>query len=120
MKRGVLMLLAIAIGLSFASTVLAAEQYPTKPITFVVMAGPGGMSDVTARLLAEKFKVELGQSVLVTNKVGANGILALKYVLGEKADGYTIAIGGTIEGFIAPFFLDSEPFDFKDVSFVAG
>jgi len=120
MRRGIFIVLAIALGWFVVGTAPAAEQYPTKPITFVVLAGPGGMSDVTARLLAEKFRAELGQPVLVVNKVGASGILGLKYVLGEKADGYTVAIGGSIESFIAPFFLGSEPFDFKDVSFVAG
>jgi len=118
MKRGILIVLAIAISWFFASRAPAAEQYPTKPVTFVVSAGPGGMSDVTARLFAEKFKAELGQPVLVVNKPGAAGSLSLKYILGEKADGYTILIGGLTESFVSPYFLGSEPFDFKDMSFV--
>lgn len=118
MKRGILIVLAIAIGWSFAGTAPAGEQYPTKPITFAVNSGPGGMSDVTARLFAEKFKAELGQPVLVVNKAGAAGSLGLKYVLGEKADGYLVSIGGLTESFVSPYFLGSDPFDFKDISFV--
>jgi tripartite-type tricarboxylate transporter receptor subunit TctC len=118
MKRGILIVLAIAIGWSFAGTAPAAEQYPTKPITFVVNSGPGGMSDVTARLFAEKFKVELGQPVLVTNKPGGAGSLSLKYILGEKADGYTVLIGGLTETFVSPYFLGLDPVDFKGISFV--
>ena len=96
----------------------AAEKYPSKPITLVVPLGPGGMSDVTARLLAEKFKVELGQPILVVNKPGANGILGLKYFLGQKADGYTVVIGTLTDSFASPYFQGVEPFNLKDFSFV--
>ena len=78
---------------------LAAESYPTKPITLVVPIGAGGMTDVTARRLAEKFKVELGQPVLVLNKPGASGSLGLKYLLSQKADGYTAVVAPLIAAY---------------------
>jgi len=97
----------------------AAEKYPSKPITFVVPWGPGGMTDVTARLFAEKFKEELGQPVLVVNKPGASGILGLKYALSQKADGYTVVVAPVTEALASPYFQGVEPFDVKDLSFVA-
>jgi tripartite-type tricarboxylate transporter receptor subunit TctC len=98
---------------------MAAEEYPTKPMTFVVPWGPGGMTDVTARLFAEKFKAELGQPVLVLNKPGASGILGLKYALGQKADGYTVVVAPMTEPLASPYFQGAEPFNIKDISFVA-
>ena len=119
MKRGVLTLMVVA----FASTLLqnplwAADKYPSKPITFVVPQGAGGMSDITARLLAERFKVELGQPVLVLNKPGANGILGIKYALGQKPDGYTVIVGTLTDNFASPYFQEVEPFNLKDFLFV--
>jgi len=78
------------------------------------------MTDVSARLLAEKFKAELGQPVLVVNKPGANGSIGARYVLGQKADGYNIIIGPMTDALASPYFLGGEPFNFKDVSFVGG
>lgn len=76
------------------------------------------MSDVTARLFAEKLKADLGQPVMVVNKPGANGILGLKYFLGQKADGYTAVIGTLTDAFASPYFQGVEPFNLKEFSFV--
>lgn len=103
---------------SGAGLAAAAEPYPTRPITFVVPWGAGGMTDVTARLLAEKFKAELGQPVLVINKPGASGILGLRYALSQKADGYTVVVAPVTEAMASPYFQGAEPFDLKDLAFV--
>ncbi|MGB9699269.1 MAG: tripartite tricarboxylate transporter substrate binding protein [Thermodesulfobacteriota bacterium] len=102
------------------SSVGAAEKYPTKPVTFLVPFGAGGMTDVTARLLAEKFKAILGQPFLVLNKPGASGTIGVRYALAQKADGYTVIVAAMTEVFAAPYFLGGEFFDFKDFSFVGG
>lgn len=120
MRKGLLILLAVVLVWSLGGPLSAAEKYPSKPITLVVPWGAGGMTDVSARLLAEKFKAELGQPVLVVNKPGANGTIGLKYALGQKADGYTVVVGPMTDALAGPYFLGGEPFDFKDVSFVAG
>jgi tripartite-type tricarboxylate transporter receptor subunit TctC len=119
MKRCLMMVLVFAFVWSLGGQLWAAEQYPSKPVTFVVPWGAGGMTDVTARLMAEKFKVELGQPVLVLNKPGASGILGLKYALGEKPDGYTVIIGPMTDALASPYFQGVEPFNIKDLSFVA-
>jgi len=120
MRKNVLLLMAIVWVVSFTGLSGAAEKFPTKPITFVVPWGAGGMTDVSARLMAEKFKAELGQPVLVVNKPGANGAIGLRYVLSQKADGYNVVIGPMTDAMAGPYFLGGEPFDFKDLSFVGG
>jgi tripartite-type tricarboxylate transporter receptor subunit TctC len=120
MRRSFVILLAVTLICSYGGLLRAAEKYPHKPITFVVPWGAGGMTDVTARLLAEKFKAALGEPALVLNKPGANGGIGLRYVLGQKADGYTVVIGPMTDALAGPFFLGGEPFNFKEVSFVGG
>ena len=120
MRRSIIALLAaLAAWSSGGACALAADTYPSRSITFVVPWGAGGMTDVTARLFAEKFKEELGQPVLVTNKPGASGILGLKYALSQKADGYTVVVGPMTEALASPYFQGAEPYDIKDLSFVA-
>lgn len=120
MRKNLLVLLAVALVMFlFGGDVFAAEKYPNVPITFVVPLGPGGMTDVTARLLAEKFKAELGQPVLVVNKPGANGAIGLKYAQSQKADGYTVIVSILTDNFVSPYFQGEEPFNIKDFSFVA-
>ncbi|MBK7062963.1 MAG: tripartite tricarboxylate transporter substrate binding protein [Rubrivivax sp.] len=69
----------------------SAQAWPGKqPIRFVVVYPPGGASDVTARILAQKLTESLGQSVVVENKPGANGIIATEFVAKSAPDGYTM------------------------------
>ncbi|WP_406624571.1 Bug family tripartite tricarboxylate transporter substrate binding protein [Acidovorax sp. SDU_ACID1] len=85
--------------------------YPTKPVRFVVPYPPGGASDVTARLLADKLTESYGQSFLVDNKPGANGILALDLVAKAPADGYTILMGNVGPNAINAGLYPKLPFD---------
>jgi len=121
MRKNILILLA-AVSLFFflAGTLPAAEPYPNKPVTFLVPWGTGGMTDVTARLLAEKFKAEWGQPVLVVNKPGANGAIGLKYALSQKADGYTIVLGPMTDALANSYFQDTESIHIKELSFAGG
>lgn len=120
LKKGLLLFLAVGWIVFFLDVSLAAEKYPTKPVTFVVPFGPGGMTDVTARLLAEKFKEKLGQPFLVLNKPGASGSIGTRYALSQKADGYTVIVAPMTEVMASAYFLGGKPFDFKEFSFVGG
>lgn len=73
------------------------NDYPAKPINMVIPFPPGGPTDVTGRVLAEKLTLALGQSVVVDNKPGASGNIAAQLVARAPADGYTIffTTGGT-------------------------
>ena len=74
---------------------LAADAWPTKPITYVVPFAPGGNTDTLARIIGPKLSTALGQPVVIENKPGAGGNIGSDFVAKAKPDGYTI-LGGTI------------------------
>src|SRR5215468_7323709 len=85
MKRfTILILLALA-----ATTASAQDKYPAKPIKVVVPFGPGSATDIVMRIVGEQMRPILGQPVLVENKPGAFGILAIEDMARAKPDGYT-------------------------------
>ena len=69
--------------------------FPTKPIRFIVGFAAGGGNDLFARLVGQKLSENIGQPVIVENKPGAGGRLAVEFVQSQPADGYTLAIGAT-------------------------
>jgi tripartite-type tricarboxylate transporter receptor subunit TctC len=75
---------------SLAPGLAGAQAFPSKPIRLVVAYSTGGSIDLAARRLAEQLGAELGQSVVVENRGGANGIPASEYVANSPADGHTI------------------------------
>ena len=89
-----------------------AQAWPTKqPIKFVVVYPPGGASDVTARLISTKLSESLGQSVVVENKPGANGIIAMEYVAKAPPDGYTLLMANLGPNAINPVVYKKLPYD---------
>ena len=86
----------LAFGVLFgAADPARAQGYPTKVIKMVVPAGPGGPTDVLARLIGERMTAALGQAVVVDNRPGAGGAIAAKAVAGAEPDGYTLLFGNT-------------------------
>jgi len=67
-----------------------AQDYPAKPVKFVVGFGAGGPTDVIARIVAQDLTVQMGQAFLVENRPGANAIIATEFVAKAPADGYTL------------------------------
>lgn len=76
--------------LAAASLGSGAQTYPTKPIRVVVGYGAGGVADITARLMAQKLSIALGQQVLIDNRPSAGGIIAGETVAKADPDGYTL------------------------------
>src|SRR5690606_28250849 len=80
---------------AFAAPAVADTSYPTKPITLVVGFAPGGGNDTVGRLVAEHLRGELGQSVVVENKAGADGAIAAQLVANAPPDGYMLLSGSS-------------------------
>jgi tripartite-type tricarboxylate transporter receptor subunit TctC len=76
-----------------AAPALAQEPYPARPVKMLVPYGPGGATDIIARIVAAKLTESLGQSFVVENRPGANGNIALEATAKATPDGYTLLVG---------------------------
>ncbi len=83
-------------------TVLAADTYPSMPVSVTVPFAPGGQGDLFARLISEPLGKVLEQTVVVENRSGASGMLGTKQIIREKADGHHLLLGQTGEIAIIP------------------
>jgi len=95
MKRSILNRLLIGAALPMlvlAAASACAQSFPVKPIRLIVPFAPGGGTDITGRAIAQKLAESWGQSVLVDNRPGANGTIALEIVVKTPADGYTLTM----------------------------
>jgi len=81
-----------AFALTFAGSVLAQGAYPNKPIRFIVPYAAGGFPDTVARVYAQQLTERLGQSVVVENRPGANGVVAAQALAAAPKDGYTFLV----------------------------
>ena len=73
----------------------SAATWPERPIHLVVPAGPGGPTDVLARLITDRLQQSLGQPVIVDNRAGAGGAIGARAVAAAPPDGYTLMLGNT-------------------------
>jgi tripartite-type tricarboxylate transporter receptor subunit TctC len=88
----------------------ASDNYPNKPITFIVPYSSGSNSDITSRLLAKQLTDRLGQPVIVDNKPGAGGILGMEIGALAKPDGYTLIFSSNSQ-------MASYPYLYKKLSY---
>ncbi|MDM0075631.1 tripartite tricarboxylate transporter substrate binding protein [Variovorax sp. J2P1-59] len=103
--------LAAAALLALACAVpAAAQQFPSKPITIVVPASPGGAIDLTARLIGQKLTEAWGQSVVIDNRAGATGIIGTDLVAKSPPDGHMLALVASSHA-INPSMVKKLPFD---------
>ena len=82
----------VAASLSLATAASFAQAFPSKPITFIVPNPPGGVVDSSARLIGDPLTKLLGQAVVIDNKGGASGNIAMQQVARAPKDGYTLLI----------------------------
>lgn len=101
-RRHALAVAAILTGLA-TSTAFAQSNYPSHPIRVLVPYVPGGATDYAARLVSEKAQQFLGDAnIIIENKAGAGGLLALEELARAKPDGYTLMIGNVTTNSITP------------------
>ncbi len=113
-----LQIITAALVLSVHASTALAQAYPDRPVRLVVGAPAGGAADTVARLVADKFSRSLGQPVVVENRPGAGGILAVKSVTSSKADGYTLLLFFADNLTIAPLLSKTAPYDsLKDLEY---
>jgi tripartite-type tricarboxylate transporter receptor subunit TctC len=108
---GVICLLLVYFIVQSPRASFAEEAYPTRPIKLIVPFAAGGPTDVACRKLADLAAKDLGQEIIVENKVGAGGTVGSRFVAKSKPDGYTIGSLGSSTVVIAPTFrkLDFHP-----------
>jgi tripartite-type tricarboxylate transporter receptor subunit TctC len=85
--------MVIAAALLLAPAAATAQTYPSRQITIVVPAAPGGVTDMLGRVLAKRFSERWGQQAIVENKPGANNQIAAEYIAKAAPDGYTLFVG---------------------------
>jgi tripartite-type tricarboxylate transporter receptor subunit TctC len=88
-----------------------AQSFPQKPVKVVIGFPPGGGIDIVARLIAPKLSESLGQPVVIDNRPGANGVLAMDYVAKSASDGHTLFLGTLGNLSINPSFYPNLPFN---------
>jgi tripartite-type tricarboxylate transporter receptor subunit TctC len=110
MKTSLLIVVAIA-GALF-SPALRADDFPSRPITFTAVFGPGSASDTICRIVADPLGAAVKQPVIVEDRPGADGALAALYVHHQPADGYSLLMATN-----SP--LSADPFLLKDIAYDA-
>ena len=87
--------LSVAVALSMLAGIAgaAAQTYPSRPVTVIVPFAAGGVTDIVARIVTERMRSSLGQSVIVENVSGAGGTIGVTRLFRAAPDGYTLAVG---------------------------
>ena len=102
---------AVAGCLMPAAAAAQGTSYPTKPVTIIVPAAPGGVTDALGRMLAQRFIDAWGQQTIVENKPGANNQIAAEYVTKAAPDGYTLLITPEVTFVVNPSLYAKLPYD---------
>ena len=101
MKRISLALLSIAV-LTGIPAAQAQDKYPSRPIKVEVPFGAGSATDIVIRIVGDQLRHELGQQIVVENKPGAFGILAIEEMVKARPDGYTLQVGNPGTNVLTP------------------
>ncbi len=99
--------------LGFAAPVAQAQEWPARPLKIIVPFAPGGVTDITARMVARDLSKALGQSVVVDNKAGAQGVLGSMLVKQAAADGYTLGLMASSVACVNPYLRKDFPFSIQ-------
>jgi tripartite-type tricarboxylate transporter receptor subunit TctC len=110
-SRRALLVLATAASAWPHGLVWASDDYPARPIRLLLGGAPGSVPDALARVLAESLARGIGQQVVVENRPGAGGILAIQALLASKPDGYTIGLATMSQAVFNSYLFSKLPYD---------
>jgi tripartite-type tricarboxylate transporter receptor subunit TctC len=119
-RREFAALLAGAVALPVSSRIARGQGYPARPLTLLVFVPAGGTPDIIARLVGQALSQRLGQSVIIDNRPGAGGNLALQAVARAPADGYTLLLVATPHAVNVTLYEKSPVTVTRDIVPVAG
>ncbi|HEY4403447.1 MAG TPA: tripartite tricarboxylate transporter substrate binding protein [Xanthobacteraceae bacterium] len=107
------LLLSVVCGIALAAMqapvhAQAQDKYPSKPVKILVPYGPGGATDIVARIVGEHLRDVLGQAFYVENKPGGYGMIAIEDMARSKPDGYTLMVGNVSTNAITPILFKSK------------
>lgn len=97
----------------------AQAAYPEKPIDIIVAYGPGGSTDLTARVYAKLLQDKWGVTVRVVNQPGGNAVPGINTVMTAKPDGYTVLMDGSSTSSLLPLAVKELPFNVNDRTYMA-
>jgi tripartite-type tricarboxylate transporter receptor subunit TctC len=109
--RAILALLAMSV--LFLAQPAASQTYPTKPIHVLVPYAPGGPADIAARVVGAKLTEAWGQQVVVENRPGGNGFIAMTAAAKAVPDGYTLVLATIGEAAVSPVLFKEVPYDIE-------
>lgn len=108
--RTLLKALCAATLLALSASAVLAQAYPSKPVKIIVPFGPGGFTDVVARILGQKLTVAMGQPFVIENKPGAGSMIGTDFVAKAPPDGHTLVIVSSTH-VISPWIYKNVPYD---------
>jgi tripartite-type tricarboxylate transporter receptor subunit TctC len=105
------LLLALYVFIGAASIASAQDAYPSRPVTLIVPYAAGGSMDLVSRIVSEGLAARLGQTVLVDDKPGGNGVIGIRETLKAPPDGYTLQLGSVGANVTPALMQPNYPFD---------
>ncbi|WP_116520258.1 Bug family tripartite tricarboxylate transporter substrate binding protein [Achromobacter insuavis] len=113
------LLCGAAVAGALCAPAVAADPYPSQPITLVNPYAAGGPADVLGRALARELEKQLGKTIIVENKAGGGAAIGANFVARAKPDGYTLLLGTSAAHVVTPL-MQQTPYDgIKDFAFVS-
>lgn len=106
--RFLLCTLPVALSAAALPAVAAQQDYPSRPIRMVIPFAPGGATDIIARILEPKLSRRLGQQIVVDNRTGAAGNIAVELTAQAQPDGYTLLVGNISTNSINPILFENK------------
>ncbi|HEX4331552.1 MAG TPA: tripartite tricarboxylate transporter substrate-binding protein [Usitatibacter sp.] len=119
MMRAAAFLLSLLASIAWNGASAQPAPFPSRPVAVIVPYAPGGLPDTIARIVGQKLSEKWGQTVVIENRPGGNGVVAAQYLMARAPDGYTLMATDLATFSINPYMYRSLPYEDKDFTFVS-